>query len=315
MSQDFIKQHQGLSVGALSDLRGREHPGLSRTMLGSYAEETGQRNYECDYRRRKNETQMIINLKKTDPGGLVIPEGVGEMFGYRLAEFAGVRVPRVTLTTDEPTDFKSHHVKPVPGGWMLSRRVPASLPIYYLSEQMAYGKEYQFRQMFEGLFDKRCPLGREAYPDFPSEPPQAVLDAAKWNSEERLAHYAYRSLLGCTYPHNSNVLVDTSGRLHLIDHEKICLSTEGDDIALLSGMIADSPQAVAVCRRVAQDITPEVVERSLDGIPDNFWRPEAWAKKIWVYDNPKDAAGYFVYRLNRWKELFSEKSEAANASQ
>ncbi|MEK6322192.1 MAG: hypothetical protein AABN33_10960 [Acidobacteriota bacterium] len=307
------------ALAELAELSGKkkfiEHPALSRTMLGKYAEETASpRSYKCDYRRRKNETQLTIHFKETVSRALAIPAGVGEMFGYRLAGFAGVRVPRVTLTTDEPSemDCKTNYVKPVTGGWMLSERVPVSLPIYYLPGQTTFGvEEWAFRKTFKNLFDKRCPLGREAYADFPSEPPQASLDVVKWDSEQRLRLYAYRSLLCCTYPHASNVLVDTSGRLHLIDHEKCCLPTEGDDIELLSGMIADSPQAITVCKQVAQGITPQAIEQSLDGIPDNFWRPETgrWA----LYDNPRDAAGYFGDRLNHWKGFFSEKREAANA--
>lgn len=263
---------------------------------------------------------MILSYDKTDASPLAIPRGIGEMFGYRLAESAGVRVPRVTLTADEPGDFTKHHVKRVPGGWMLSERVPDSIPVYYLGDVVSTSAisdqpEHAFRSMFKEAFDKRCPLGREAYPDFPSDPPEASLDAARWNSTERLAHYAYRALLGCTYPHSSNALVDTDGRLWLIDHEKCCLSNEGDDLALLMRGIADSPEAIDVCRQVAEGITVETIERSLNGIPDNFWRPASSRKgDLTRFDNPESAAGYFIGRLNRWNELFSEERRLANAS-
>lgn len=314
---------QGIINEANSPLK-REHPALSRSALGFYAAQTAiQESYDCRKARRKNMSRMLVFYQQTDRARLAISEGVGEMFGYRLAEVAGVRVPRVTLTTNEPSEaeFKSNHVKSVPGGWMLSERVPASIPIYYLRGSVRTSAlsehpeaEESFRPMFKAAFDKRCPLGREAYADFPSEPPQEALDAARWDSEQRLRHYAYRALLGCTYPHSSNVLVNTSGRLWLIDHEKCCVSTEGDDSALLLEMIADSPQALAVCRRVAREITPEAIERSLDGIPDNFWRPGSGRKRYARRDNPEGAARYFIDRLNRWNELFNEERRMANAS-
>ena len=306
-------------ASAGGQLRQKEHPGLSRSALGVYAKQTArQESYECARARRKNVSAMLLLYEQTDVSPLAVPAGVGELFGYRLAEFAGVRVPRVTLVENEPTaaEFQNNHVKPVPGGWMLSERVLGSIPVYYLSKLIRTSAvtdqpESTFRRMFKDLFDKRCPLGREAYADFPNDPPQVALDAAKWNSEGRLPHYAYRSLLGCTYPHSSNVLVDTAGRLWLIDHEKLCLSAEGDDIQLLWQVISDSLAALAVCRRIAQGITFEAIECSLDGIPERFWRPVSGRERYASNDNQESAARYFADRLGRWNELFKERKVAS----
>lgn len=291
----------------------REHPALSRIALGAYAAQTVTSETPEMKRVRRNEmTGITIFYGQTDSAALALPQGVGEMFGYRLGSAAGVRVPRVTLTTDPPEDFTRHHVKQVPGGWMLSERVPASLPVYFLSKQvatsaMSESPEYGFRKMFKEAFDKRCPLGRDAYADFPQSVPEAALRASRWDSPERLKHYAYRALLGCTYPHSSNVLVTTDGELWLIDHEKICVDTEGDDLALLLRVIADSEAAIEVCRQVARGITPEAIEQVLADIRECFWRGR---KRYARYYDPINAAGYFVDRLNRWNELFSERGQA-----
>lgn len=291
----------------------REHPALSRIALGVYASQTaGRESYECKRARRKQRTGMILSYDKTDAAPLAIPAGVGETFGYRLAESAGVRVPRVQLQTDEPDDFTEHHVKKVPGGWMLSERIPASIPVYYLSDLVSTSAisdqpESAFRSMFKEAFDKRCPLGREAYADFPENAPEAALVASRWDSDERLRHYAYRALLGCSYAHSSNVLVTTSGQLWLIDFEKTCCDTEGDDIALLLRVVADSEAAIEVCRRVAQGITPEAIKQALSDIPAWFWRGR---RRYARYDDPESAARYFVDRLTRWNELFAERTVA-----
>src|SRR5437762_3233344 len=94
--------------GVLVDLvqSPREHPALSRSALGFYAAQTAiKETYDCRKARRANMSRMLVFYQKTDRARLAIPEGVGEMFGYRLAEFAGVRVPRVILTSDEPGDI------------------------------------------------------------------------------------------------------------------------------------------------------------------------------------------------------------------
>jgi hypothetical protein len=154
----------------------REHPALSRLALGTYAESCSSGNVEAKIARLENFMAMVPQVKQTEFAPVVIPNGVAEMFGYRLAEFAGVRVPRVSLTTEEPSaaDCLTNYVKPVLGGWMLSERVPRSMPLYYLETQVPTGLtavtsdiEDIFVRVFESLFDKRCPLGPEAYADFP----------------------------------------------------------------------------------------------------------------------------------------------------
>ena len=67
---------------------------------------------------------------------LAVPPGVSELFAYRLADRVSLRVPLVRLETDEPVESQDF-CKRVPGGWDISERVPASIPVYFLGDACA----------------------------------------------------------------------------------------------------------------------------------------------------------------------------------
>jgi len=160
---------------------------------------------------------------------VAMPAGVSELFAYRLGEACGVRVPPVTLTHDQHTDddCANTFVKAVPGGWAMSKRVPRSIPLYYLkgrcqtlpqevfdaANKVGAAGEAVLHRSFVELLDKRFPVEREAYNDFPDSPGSRVLAAAERNSPQRILTYAFRALWYFTRPHNSNVMLDSDARL------------------------------------------------------------------------------------------------------
>jgi hypothetical protein len=293
-----------------------EHPAIARMVLGDYARKTADEFNADSYRARIRNTMGRINKLGLSPGTpLAIPAGVAELFSYRLAESIGVKVPRVLLRWEDATaeECATHYVKRVPGGYVLSERVPRSIPLYFLRDKAETlpgpMSEKVFRLTFVELFDKRCPLSREAYSDFPEDPPAPAREAARWDSEQRLMHYIYRAFLHCTYPHTSNALVDIDGNLWLIDFEKTYMVPEGeDDIELLHRMVKDSSEVVGLCQRVS-GIRPLEIERAFADIPSRFWRDATSvrlsARAIYgAYNTPEAATQYFADRLSRWQEVF-----------
>lgn len=225
----------------------------------------------------KSANGRIQQSGKTKGTPLAIPAGVAELFACRLSSIAGIRVAPVTLTPDEPTDFSKFHAKRVPGGWMLSARIEKSIPLFFLKgasqilppEDEGMGDAI-FRGVFESLFDKRCPLSRESYLDFPVIPPEVSLKAARWDSEQRMMQHAFRSFLWCSHAHSSNALVDTKGRLYLIDHEKTYYARGTKDIAELHEVVNCSDSALRICRKIGEAITPDAIRCAFEDIDRRF---------------------------------------------
>jgi hypothetical protein len=238
-----------------------------------------------------------------------LPNGVADLFAHRLAHKCGLRVPEVSLSADEPRDFQNYYVRKVVGGWALSRRVPDSLPIYYLKGQTetvapAIKVEQMFMRKFQWQLDKRCPVGRAVYADFPEKAPEAALEAARWNSTARLRGHAFRAFLGATYGHTSNCLVDTSGKLWLIDHEKIAYRKGGEDIEALFKIVCESELVMDQCRAISV-LTREDISTALADIPARFWGKTQADESI----------EYFCERLDSWQKVFAlERTEVAYAS-
>ena len=241
---------------------------------------------------------------------LAAASGVGELFAYRLSHKCGVHVPEITLTASEPTDFQNFYVRKIPRGWALSKRIPRALPLYYLTDQCEvlppfHRMELALVKKFERLLDKRCPIGRDAYPDFPTEAPTAALRAAQWNSEQRSLVHCFRALLYCSYGHVSNCLVDVEGKLWSIDHEKLIYTPNTDDIHMLDELIGNHPLR-NLCAQLAAGLTTEDIEQSLSDIPNRFW-------DTGKFQQPRTAIEYFSRRLEVWQRTFTERGELANA--
>jgi hypothetical protein len=236
-----------------------------------------------------------------------VPQGVGELFAYRLTQTpamqaAGLRVPEVRLT-DEPLGA-GWFSKPVDGGWCNSRRIARTIPIFYLNdERPAFMGEWEHI-----LHHKECPVARSEYGDFPAEleDNERVRSVVHYSSPQRLLQYAFRALLYATYPHNSNALVEVSGdefRLWLIDHDKILMAPErGDDIAGLYSVVQHFGPALDACKQVSQISELDLVD-ALSDIPAQFW---AGTGKVLFgeFQSSRQALPYFVHRLRLWQELF-----------
>jgi hypothetical protein len=229
-----------------------------------------------------------------------MPAGVCELFAYRFSKAAGVRVAKVCLTAEQPASFDDF-VKRVPGGWVVSKRIKSSIPLYFLTDKCHAVDPNGFdsyRRHFTVLFDKRCPHGRETYSDFPEIPAQRVLDAAVWNSPERIKGHCFRAMLNSSYGHTSNCLIDVKGILTMIDFEKLLYREDVDDIAKLHSLVKGNAVVMDACRQIAT-VTEIDIKKSLAGIPKVFWKSGGG-----VFDNEKDAADYFCRRLGEWKKHF-----------
>jgi hypothetical protein len=252
---------------------------------------------------------------------MVLAGGIAEVFCYRLSKAAGVRVASVRLTANAPGPLDGF-AKRVSGGWIVSEPIPQAIPIYYLRGQCEtvgeiWGEKddgsiekFLYEHWLESL-DKRCPIKRDAY-NFPAVPPGAALEAARWNSAERLLGHAFRQLLYVSHAHNSNALVDLEGRLWLIDHERIVYRSNFEDIENLHALVRQSPTVMMACRKVGS-ITPSDIETALIGIPARFWDKPSIAKRKTgaVTTDPPRAADYFIGRLEAWQKYFPKLEREA----
>jgi hypothetical protein len=145
---------------------------------------------------------------------LAVPQGVGEVFAYQLAQTpamraAGLNVPEVKLS-DEPLD-KGERVwwsKAIDGGWCNLRCVERTLPLYYLGNTIAPPSVIQWDEELHRM-TVTSPTAREYFSDFPAEfaGDERVLALAKCNSTARLVQLLFSAFLHRAYPHSSNALV------------------------------------------------------------------------------------------------------------
>lgn len=297
-----------------------EHPALIRAAFGMYVANNADLSIAAKLAQLRNVTDRFQQQALQPSTPLAIPGAVAELFGYRLSQFTDVNVPQVLLTMEQPDEETCgcYYVKKQPGGFVLSERVPESMPLYFLrgkAETLPGAiNEAVFRRTFLELFDKRCPLSREAYADFPDELPAQAKEAARWNGRERLLQYAFCGFLHRTYPHSSNALVDVHGKLWLIDFEKTYMP-EDDDIARLHDLVKESAEVMQICGHISR-ITPQEIEESFTDIPQSFWKMEGSVRlKYGAHDTPEAAAAYFVERLERWQSYFQAEEKAKHASQ
>lgn len=302
-----------------------EHPVFTRIMLKLAAEENNLRGesirsvisvtrtflpiYKFAFKELKGERPTRVEMS--------LPTAVAETFAYRLSRLAGFNhVPPTKLSATEPTAF-DNFVKERNGVWIVSQRIPKTLPLYFLSKKIATIPEYKthrihklvsdftsgiddwVRESFITALDKRCPVNREHYNDFTKDMESAqVLSAAMWNSPQRLFTYAFSSFLHSTHPHSSNVLVDADGLLWQIDFEKFVFSENATDIAELYGVVKDSEKVMRACREISA-ISEEIIESALAGIEKSYWQSEDS-----IIRDQKTAIKYFFHRLRTWKHFF-----------
>lgn len=298
-----------------------EHPFLSAWALRQVAFPSdkpinlweGIRSMQCGFKA----TQLMAQTNLGSGVRFAIPQSVAELFANHIGASCGVRVPVVKASFNEPSneDCRKNFVKLVAGDvWILSQRVPRSIPVYYLRDvsetlppqayeagkQLAAGGESVFNAAFIAALDKRCPVDRSDYKEFPKSPNQSVLEAARWNSQQRIVQHCFRSLFGWTHAHTSNSLVDTDGRLWLIDHAAMLYAETTDDIAELHSLVKSSPVVMDACKRVGE-VTQGQIEAALLSIDKQFWH-----RKSSVASLPEDAVAYLGNRLVQWRKFFCD---------
>jgi hypothetical protein len=285
---------------------GVEHPAFSNLILGQDAIASTDKPTLAQRRVFLSEQgKLARGVYDNRRFSLSVPQGVADLFAYRLGLKCGVRTARVFLTREEPTDFANYYVRKVPGGWAVSARVSNAIPLYYLKSHAAdilspmSPWEGFLHRKFLWALDKRCPVGRAAYADFPEPPSDEVKEAVRWNSREMLLGHAFRSLLYASYGHVSNILVDVEGNLWLIDFEKMVFRKDFGDIEVLYVIAAESESVMEVCRQLCT-LTADDIKESLTDIPDDFWCGGA------TFSDEESAAAYFIDRLGAWKQHFEE---------
>jgi hypothetical protein len=213
----------------------------------------------------------------------------------------GIRVPEITLSREHPktqTDF----VRTVPGGFSTSKSIKQSLPVFYLRDKTQttwFVKECVEQDLHDAALQKACPVRREFYSDFPDEPSEQVLKVARYDSDDRIRQYIYRSFLYSTYCHTSNSLVSTDGSLWLIDHASLILTplhSVTDDIYQLKGWIDFCPKLMKMASELSI-LTEKDIEESLTGIDKRFWLGGK-------FTTPERAARFFLKRLEAWQKCF-----------
>ena len=184
---------------------------------------------------------------------LAVSGGVGETLGYRLSQSIGLNVPKVTLRERKPCKA-TQYVKKITGGWVLSEPVPNAIPLYYLLDSVGENNTAHdlLRDKFENQILKACPVSRKDYIGFPMNPDTDLLLKAKWDSPQRLLCFAFRAFLFCTYPHVSNLLLNTKGDLWMIDHATILWRDNEDILQLHRAVKNRNPVVMEACRQISR---------------------------------------------------------------
>lgn len=299
-----------------------ESPRLTRIVLGQYALNTTP---NPSLRQRRAVMSVMatqaVELDENTITSLTVPAGVAELAACRLAQAVGVRVPKIELLPVAPDDFSQVYARRVPGGWSVSHRVSRCMPLFYLSDRAQTicplpvverldGKWLNYK--FKHLLDKRCPVAKETYAaDFPDDPPAEVLQAARWDSPQRILGHVFRAFLNSTYGHSSNCVVDVDARLWSIDFEGLLYSETTEDIEELFTLAEGSKgpnSLMRMCFVLGIRLTPADIDRAFQGIDPRYWRPRLSHRRgrYGVLTNPAAASDYFKRRLQVWQETFCE---------
>ena len=255
---------------------------------------------------------------------LAVGEGVGEVFGSRLARKAGLLAPEVKLNAYRDCD-EQYYWKKVPGGYVGSQKIYRALPVYFIevkdktipaqiryimSLEWTWGfpkyngrfrrPEPEQNAMLRSLLVKTNPLSRKHYDDFSEadEKNPAILKAAHFEAPERLKFHALSCLLHKTYFHSSNLLVDHSANLWGIDYATMLFADGTDDLDKLAVVVKRSEKLKTAFRQICQ-ITEKDIHECLSEIPARYWQDG-------VFNDKDSAAKYFITRLKRYVSLFAE---------
>jgi hypothetical protein len=298
------------------DERYKESPRLTRIVLGQYAI-SATPSPSISQRRAVIALSAIqaVELDENTIIALTVPAGVAELASYRLAKAVGVLTAEIELRPVEPGDFSQVYARKVPGGWSVSHRVPRCMPIYYLGDKAQTicplpvverldGQWLQYK--FKHILDKRCPVSKGAYAvDFPDNPPVDTLEAARWDSPQRIWGHVFRAFLHSTYGHSSNCLADVDGRLWLIDFEGLVFTETTEDIRELHTIARGCEPLMKMCRQIG-DLMPSSIDRAFSDIEPRYWRPglTGGKRRYGVLTTAAAASEYFKQRLAVWKETF-----------
>ncbi|MEN3333514.1 MAG: hypothetical protein V7641_2879 [Blastocatellia bacterium] len=277
---------------------------------------------------------------------IAMPFAANEYFGCQLAKVVGINSPEVLLATGQSLDWsmtnplidantvyldawlgfgtaaynpptagrgiltEDFYIKPLSGGWALVRRVPGALPVYFLRQRVqtapSWLADFDDEERIDYLLNKRSPVDRLAFADFPaeSESDPEVLASARWDSPGRLLSYAYRSWLFCTFPHASNSLVKTDGTLWVVDYEKTLWRKDCGDIEELAKLVAPSARITAICRRMSA-INSQHIEQAIGEIPQKLWETGES-----VLTSKGAALDYWCERADEWRLYFGVEQSA-----
>jgi hypothetical protein len=280
---------------------------------------------------------------------LAVPQGVGEVFAYQLAQTpamraAGLNVPEVRLS-DEPLSSGEWFSKAISGGWSNSRCVERALPIYFLGDTIAPPSVIQWDEALRQM-PTTCPVARDYYSDFPAEfaGDERVLSAAKCNSAARLVHLLFSAFLHRSYPHSSNALVQVpedfsavlqqqpkaDSRTPRLPDSRSSIGNPVTQSPTMDGpqlWLIDNEMILHASNPIGDDIeaTWEMVKhypaalavcRQIGRITGEEIKraltgiPEQFWQPRAAFNTPSDAADYFKRRLHRWCMTFDNSASA-----
>jgi hypothetical protein len=128
----------------------------------------------------------------------------------------------------------------------------------------------------------------------PPEDWTPIRNAVAADSEQMLLIHAARVFLACTTAHAGNILVDASGKLYSIDHER-CELTDGREIDLLAENVKLGTRAHESLRVISASLDTAIVRGLFDILPEQVTWPMG----------PRDrTVTHYLSRLEKWKKCF-----------
>ena len=144
-------------------------------------------------------------------------------------------------------------------------------------------------------------FGRDQSPegffsDFvPPEDWTPIRNAIAADSDQMLLIHAARAFLACTTAHSGNILVDASGKLYSIDHER-CEVTDGREIDLLAENVKPGTRAAAALRKISASLDTAIVRGLFDNLP---------AEICWPLGTREKTVEHYLNRFQLWRTVFS----------
>lgn len=153
------------------------------------------------------------------------------------------------------------------------------------------------RYLTAAILKKECPAADTLYSKFdPSaEELRQIRAAVRWDGPQYLKICAARVFVGCSAPHNSNVLVTRSGELVSIDH---CTAyyEDGDDLRRLCRYVNPDSFSYRVLGEIAA-LTEDDICASVAEVPRHA-----------ACGSTAGLAEYFTKRLRLWQTLYAGRT-------